>query len=264
MEAGEAMKVSITYIISKFAAAGITFSLFYLVSLMISNWDFASSNDLLKNPYIWLCFFGYAVISSILIDYLLKRNGKTSWFYSFIYYTIASVVIWLLLFLPSISDFFYYLAMVLYAGFITVWCSWAYLVVYRLIKRRSGLSIGLMVVSLLFLLAILFFQPSIQNGWQQSTTENSYHASFDLFSGEEKIEVDLEGERIYQITLNWSISEGGHGWKVRGKDDYVKLEETDTATQYLLHTTYAGPYYFFVSGNKAKGNVDVSWVEVIR
>ncbi|MDL4841107.1 hypothetical protein [Aquibacillus rhizosphaerae] len=256
------MKLSISYIVTKFAAAGVTLSLFYVVNLVLSGWDLSSVNGMLSNPYIWLAFFGYAVVSSTFIDYLLKKsNGSRPWVRKPLYYTVASILIWLVLFLPSFTDFFNYLFLVLYASFFTVLCAWTYMLVYDFLQRRR-LSLILLIVSLSFLLSIVIIQPSIQIGWRETVTDNSYHASFERFSGEEKEGMQLEGNQTYLISVNWNIQSGGYGWKVRDENGFANLEQTDVEYQTLLHTTYNGPYYFYINGNDAKGSVEVFWKEV--
>ncbi len=99
--------------------------------------------------------------------------------------------------------------------------------------------------------------------WVETKTENSFEASFQHFTGEHKVPIELKRGDILEFTIESRIE------NPNGYIDEVKMaSEFQEEENYLAPTgpnTYhfaaikTGTYYIIVSGNQLKGNLKIDW-----
>lgn len=99
--------------------------------------------------------------------------------------------------------------------------------------------------------------------WVETKTENSFEASFQHFTGEHKVPIELKRGDILEFTIE-SRAENPNGYM----EDVKMASEFQEEEKYLVSngpSTYqfaaikTGTYYIIVSGNNLKGKLRIDW-----
>ncbi|RXJ15946.1 hypothetical protein ETJ91_18730 [Bacillus albus] len=99
--------------------------------------------------------------------------------------------------------------------------------------------------------------------WVETKTENSFEASFQHFSGEHKVPIELKRGDILEFTIE-SRTENPDGYigdikmasEFQEEENYLASVGPDT---YHFAAIKTGTYYIIVSGNQLKGKLKINW-----
>ncbi|WP_146548539.1 hypothetical protein [Rummeliibacillus suwonensis] len=89
-------KKMFSYCVSKFAAAGFLFFLFFLIVFFSSDMKMYQTVEGVSNHVLWTFIFGYGILASIFIDWLIKKYSVTQLKTKIELYVVAGFAIFLL------------------------------------------------------------------------------------------------------------------------------------------------------------------------
>ncbi|MBP3970473.1 hypothetical protein KAF80_15675 [Bacillus sp. WL1] len=99
--------------------------------------------------------------------------------------------------------------------------------------------------------------------WIETKTDNSFEASFQHFSGEHKVPIELKRGDILEFTIE-SQAENSNGYigdikmasEFQEEENYLAPAGPNT---YHFAAIKTGTYYIIVSGNQLKGKLKIDW-----
>ncbi|OTW69280.1 hypothetical protein BK727_27850 [Bacillus thuringiensis serovar roskildiensis] len=99
--------------------------------------------------------------------------------------------------------------------------------------------------------------------WVETKTDNSFEASFQHFSGEHKVPIELKRGDILEFTIE-SRAENKDGYmgdvkmasEFQEEENYLASVGPNT---YHFAAIKTGTYYIIVSGNQLKGKLKINW-----
>ncbi|MGR6009796.1 hypothetical protein ACT7CZ_24510, partial [Bacillus cereus] len=99
--------------------------------------------------------------------------------------------------------------------------------------------------------------------WVERKTDNSFEASFQHFSGEHKVPIELKRGDILEFTiesrtdnLNGYIGDIKMASEFQEEENYLAPAGPNT---YHFAAIKTGTYYIIVSGNQLKGKLKIDW-----
>ena len=110
---------------------------------------------------------------------------------------------------------------------------------------------------------INFIDVTQKDQWTEKRTQNSFEASFQHFSGEHKIPIELKRGDILEFTIE-SPSENPNGYmgdikmasEFQEEENYLASAGPNT---YHFAAIKTGTYYIIVSGDQLKGKLKIDW-----
>ncbi|PQZ56631.1 MULTISPECIES: PPC domain-containing protein [Bacillus] len=253
-----------SYILTKLTA---TFLLLLLISTLLLTTSqqtlysfLAGLRELLYVPFIPLLAL-YAIFCSICIDKLnLKTHTRLKrlclyifcgylFFLPFLIFKEAALIQFLFLgSIGAVCSLFFYLCTVIATKF-----NWIQYFV------PSIMLIIFITINLIDLAKI----GTSKEQWIETKTENSFEASFQHFSGEHKVPIELKRGDILEFTVE-SPSENPNGYMrdIRMASEFEEEENylaSNGPNTYQFAAIKTGTYYIIVSGNKLKGKLKIDW-----
>ena len=253
-----------SYILTKLTA---TFLLLLLISTLLLTTSqqtlysfLAGLRELLYIPFVPI-LAAYAIFCSICIDKLKLKTYtrlKTLCLYIFCGYLFslpflifkeASLIQFLFLgSIGAICSLFFYLCTVIATKF-----KWIPYFVP---------SIMLIIFITINLIDIEKFGTSKEQ-WVETQTDNSFEASFQHFSGEHKVPIELKRGDILEFTIE-SRTDNSNGYigdikmasEFQEEENYLAPAGPNT---YHFAAIKTGTYYIIVSGNQLKGKLKIDW-----
>ncbi|MBS4200814.1 hypothetical protein KHA93_14355 [Bacillus sp. FJAT-49732] len=245
------MKNTISYLIKKLAGAGFSLSIFFLFMLSTSNIDMYRFSKDISNPLLWLAFFGYGFICSIIIDFILSKFSQNNLSTKVILYVVAGF---------SIFIIFGFNLFTIIAGTIGAIAALLFYFGTVIANQKSVIKyIFAFVMPILFLI-IMNIDFTVKKQWSEVKKETSYSASFDYFNGEQQIPIKAkEGQTIsFSIEMN-NDNGGGHGHHILNEKGKLvpMIESTEKNMKFSVEKT--GVYRVVVTGDDLKGSFSVDW-----
>ena len=253
-----------SYILTKLTA---TFLLLLLISTLIlatnqpTLYSFlAGLRELLYVPFVPILAV-YAIFCSICIDKLKLKTYtklKTLLLYIFCGY---------LFFIPFLifkeADFIQFL----FLGSIGAVCSLSFYLCTVIATKFKWIQY--FVPSIMFIIFITINLVDLERfgtskeQWVETKTDNSFEASFQHFSGEHKVPIELKRGDILEFTIE-SRSENPDGYMgaVKMASEFQEEENYLDSTgpnTYHFAAIKTGTYYIIVSGNQLKGKLKIDW-----
>lgn len=232
----------------KLIAAGFSFTVF-VVYLFIAHMNMFEFSHMLKEPLLWLAFYGYGISCSLIIDGILKLKRVN--IKSYILYCFFG-------FIPFIF-FDTHLIFILIAGSVGVIAAILFFIGIKYITKSKIASILFSIILPLLLIFISTQDFTKQENWNSTRHDSSFEATFSYFNGEYKIPLDLnQGEMISYNVLFHADNAGGWGYHLENKKgDTVGMNEVGNYLEYDVDED--GTYFIVVRGDQLRGSFTVKW-----
>lgn len=251
------------YLLNKLAALGSLLMFMCLYLLLASEFDLYDFTEYLSDLTLWGLIGGYALIMTILIDFVSYKWIRVTFQTSILLHALAGFIVFLPVYGMNIFS--------VIAGSIGALCACIYAFSYAIIrKRRIGWVLLLMFP---LLLSIRLIDFTIKEGWTEERTNSSFSAEFERFHGRNEIPISLKkGEEITSYLSIEQRNEGGHGFRVldpKGKAVGMEMieEQADTYEEYTniqsdvfqFQAESEGTYRLIVRGHDLEGKIEVNW-----
>lgn len=216
--------------------------------------------ELLYVPFVPI-LAAYAIFCSICIDNLSLHTYtrlKTLCLYIFCGY---------LFFLPLLLFKEADLIEFLFLGSIGAICSLFFYLCTVIATKLKWIQCVMPGIMLIIFITINFIDlekiGTSKEQWVETKTENSFEASFQHFSGEHKVPIELKRGDILEFTIE-SRAENPDGYigdikmasEFQEEENYLASVGPDT---YHFAAIKTGAYYIIVSGNQLKGKLKIHW-----
>lgn len=244
------IKQVLPYLYSKLIGAGFSLSIFALYLLVMTSFNMFEFVETASSTVLWIFFYGYGIICSVLIDGLLRVFPSMKR-YSILLYILAGCVVFFVLYKDS-------LVYVLIAGPIGSLVAVLFFVGMKLFIYRPKWA-WLFAFAIPLCVAIsLTMDFTEKQKWTAERTKSSFQVSFTYFDGIHKIPFQLEkGEKLlFNIEFE---SEGGRGYSIENESgEKVPMESHEAKMMVKAETK--GKYYIVVRGHHlSSGSFRVRW-----
>jgi hypothetical protein len=240
------------YLLTKFAGAGFSIFIYFLVILMSAEFDMY---DIVENfnqtKMLWFIFYAYGITCSIVIDGLTTRVKKFHQTTKIVLYIVAGFAYFLV---RGVNPF------TLFAGAVGAIFSLLFYLETIFSKKNVWRRWLFAVVIPLFLITLLSIDFTTKKQWNETRTDNSFQATFSYFHGKHEIPVHLEQGDTLTFTIEFHPTNGGgYGYHVRNKENqYVGITELGENTRSITAKD-TGTYYIVVTGHHLSGRITVEW-----
>ena len=217
------------------------------------------------NKILWAFVYGYGILVSMFIDWLIKKYAVTKIKTIIGYYAIAGFGIFLILgFIVNIisADFLNleFLVYAILAGIVGAFCALIFFLgtfIFNYSKIFKYIFAFLVPIGLFIIMSKDY---TIKKNWESIQNENSYAASFSYFNGQYEIPIDVKKGQTVKITQQFhSENGGGHGFHIKDdKNRYVDTQLIDD-DQSKFEVKKTGVYRAVVTGAEVSGSFYVSW-----
>ncbi|ARK32646.1 hypothetical protein [Halalkalibacter krulwichiae] len=240
----------------KVAGAGFSITILFIISFLITGRELYEFVETISHWSLWLLFFGYGVICSIVIDFLcsnvFKRDLKV------LLYILAGYGCFLIFGLNYVT---------IIAGTVGALCALIFYGGLTLAERSKAFTYLCAFVLPILFLALIQFDFTEKKQWEAVQTDSSFHATFHYFNGRHHIPIAVEDGKTVQFQVKFTVENGAsHGYHVRDEaGDLVGMTETSEDSQ-LINVEDPGIYHIVVTGRHLEGSVQVDWeiVEAFR
>lgn len=205
--------------LEKLIGASFSISIFFIIMFISSSFNLFEFHHTVTEPAFWMIFFGYGLISSLVIDVI----GK--FIHSF---SLAKQILLYILFGYLIFAVFMPIDFALLAGTVGALFSLLFLLGKEKLKPARWYSWFVFAVPLACL-AMMPFDHTSKVGWHEVVEDSSVEVTYDYFYGEHLIPIHgAQGEKIY-FMVEHQISEDdiyGYGVSVYNEDgDYAGMND---------------------------------------
>lgn len=230
-------------LLGQLIGASFSITIFFIIIFTSNNFNLFGFHELISNPTVWILFFGYGLMSSIVIAFIGRYIPR--------YSSIKQVLLYILFgYLP----FFVWMptAFALFAGTIGAFFSLLFLLGEEKFNPSKWYSWIILVIPLVCLLMIPLDFTS-KTGWNEIRGDTSVKVEYDFFNGEHLIPIHGEkGEKIYfnvehdfRHGSNYGMTlydeNGNHeGMNVEEDDDVSSLDFEKETTKYIAVTATDG------------------------
>lgn len=240
----------INYLTSKLVGAGFSIVMFVIIFTIQSSLDLFELSEILSNPWIWIAFYGYALLSSFIIDWIAS---KSSWAkrWSLLLHIMAGFMI----FFPFIG----FWITVLIAGPVGAGAALIFFLGMKHVSRNKWTALIFALILPIVLLIVSITDFTKKEDWNEISQPTSYEATFSYFNGEHKIPVTLKKgeELLFDVDFNLK-NEAGWGQHLENiKGKYMPMDEREG--RFAFTAKAGGEYYIVVGGHHAKGSFTVNW-----
>ncbi|KMN42806.1 PPC domain-containing protein [Bacillus paramycoides] len=250
-----------SYILTKLTAA-------CLLSLLLTSLTLSGGSGLTRYKFLTglhellftlstLVIVSYAILCSVFIDKVKFKNHST--LKKVCLYILCGYLFFLPFLIFKETNFLF----VLFAGSIGAIFSVFFYLCTLITKKFIWIGYIIPIVILITLITINFVDVTQKEQWTEKRTQNSFEASFQHFSGEHKIPIELKRGDILEFTIE-SPSENPNAYmgdikmssEFQEEENYLASNGPNT---YQFAAIKTGTYYIIVSGNKLKGKLKVDW-----
>ncbi|QUW20491.1 hypothetical protein JSQ81_11525 [Sporosarcina sp. Marseille-Q4063] len=207
----------ISGLLEKLIGASFSISIFFIIMFIGSGFNLFEFHNTVTVPALWMIFFGYGMISSLVIDVIGKFIPTFSFGKQLLLYLLFGYLIFVV-FMP--------IEFALLAGTVGAFFSFLFLLGKEILKPARWYSWLVFVVPLACL-AIMPFDHTSKVGWHEVADDSSVEVTYDYFYGEHLIPIHgSHGEKIYFV-VDHQISDGyGYGVSVYNEDgDYAGMND---------------------------------------
>jgi len=237
-------------LLERIIGASFSISIFFIVIISSSGFNFFEFHELITIPAIWALFFGYGIISSIFIDVIGKFipnfTGKQILLYFLIGYPLFLVL------MP--------IEYALIAGTIGGFFSLLFLFGKEKLKPLKWYSWIVIVIPLVCLVMIPMDHTS-KVGWNEVTGDTFVEVEYEYFNGEHLIPIHGEqGERIYFDVEHHFKNGNSYGMSLYDENgDYAGMNEENDDVSSVDFKKTATKYIVVQAINGEQGQFRVRW-----
>ena len=211
--------VVMSYLLEKLIGASFSISIFFIILFIGSGFNLFEFQDTVKVPALWMIFFGYGIISSLVIDFI----GKFMRPFSFVKQLLLYILFGYLIFVVMMSIEF-----VLIAGTVGALFSFLFLLGKEKLKPSKWYSWLVFAVPLACL-AMMPFDHTSKVGWHELVGDSSVEVEYDYFNGEHLIPIHgAQGEKIYFVVKHQISGDDSYGYGMSVYDeggDYAGMND---------------------------------------
>ncbi len=238
------------YLLEKLSASGFIWFVFCVVMLIGAGGDLYEFADSVRNAVLWAVFFGYAVISSMLIDLIYTISPIRGQKSKIILYIASGYLIFLL----SGDLMFGLIAGTVGAAFALLFFAAAQFLKKDFLKYLFGLAVPFII------LAVSQMDFTEKQGWESKRTYSSYTATFDYFNGRHEIPIRLmKGETVLFSVEVKSENGGGYGYHVETENGEIEGVRLISDGKMSFVAEEMGKYQIVMEGHNLEGMIFVDW-----
>lgn len=233
---------------TKLVGAGFSFFVFITFFAMTYDVNAFALSEILASPWLWVAFYGYAILCSFVIDGIGKRwpmrNGWT-----IVLYCIAGTVIFFFL-----VGFW---ATVFVAGPIGIGMALCFYFGMRVVRRSKWISFIFALIVPIVFLVVSMTDFTKKRDWEAEQTETNFEAEFSYFNGEHKIPIQLHEEDVLTFKVDFR-TDGGNGFHFENKKG-AKQPMNEKGDWLVFEAEASGEYFIVIRGDRSNGSVSVDW-----
>ncbi|WP_146551486.1 MULTISPECIES: hypothetical protein [Rummeliibacillus] len=244
-------KKMVSYCVSKFAAAGFLFFLFFLIVFFSSDMKMYQTVEGVSNHVLWTFIFGYSILASIFIDWLIKKYSVTQLKTKIELYAVAGFAIFLLFGLSMYT---------VIAGTVGIFCALIFYLGTVLSTHSRIFKYIFAIVVPITLFVLISRDYTIKKNWKALQKDNSYAASFDYFNGRQEIPIKaVKGQTMILTRQFHAENGGGHGFHIVDEEGRYVGVQSISEDRMKMNVKKAGIYRAVVTGDEVAGSFYISW-----
>jgi hypothetical protein len=231
--------------------ASFSISIFLTIMIASSGFNLFEFHNLITTPAIWAMFFGYGLISSVLIDFIGKFIPNFSTGKKVLLYVLFGYLIFLV-FMP--------IEYALIAGTVGAFFSLLFLLGKEKLRPSRWYSWIVFIVPLVCL-AMIPFDYTSKVEWNEVTGNQFVEVAYEYFNGEHSIPIHGEqGEKIYFDIKHHFRSGYSYGVSVHDESgDNVGMNEEYNDVLSVDFKEEATKYIVVRAINGSEGEFQVKW-----
>ncbi|WP_157888147.1 hypothetical protein [Bacillus marinisedimentorum] len=238
------------YLLEKFSASGFIWFVFSMAMLIGAEGDLYDFADSVSHGMLWAAFFGYAILSSMIIDFLYAKLPFSAPKIKMLLYIAAGYLIFMLS-----GD----LIFALIAGSVGAVFSLLFYAATRFLKK-DALKYVFAIAVPLTVLAMSQMDFTEKEGWESRRTSSSYTATFEYFNGRHEIPIRLlKGETVLFSVDVKSENGGGYGYHVETGTGELKGVSRLSDEKMSFVAEEAGKYRIVMEGHSLEGMIFIDW-----
>jgi hypothetical protein len=249
-------------LLEKLIGASFSISIFFIIMFSSSGFNLFEFHELITTPAIWALFFGYGIISSIVIDFIGKFIPNFSSGKQILLYFLFGYILFLVL-MP--------IEYTLIAGTVGAFFSLLFLLGEKL-KPLKWYSWIVFVIPLVCLIMIPLDHTS-KIGWKEVARDTFVEVAYEYFNGEHLIPVHGEqGEQIYfdvkhhfnngnSYGLSLYDENGDYAGMNEESGDVLSVDFKQTATKYIVVRAINGNQGQFQVKWWKEGEAEPAWTK---
>lgn len=219
----------------------------------------------ISNKMLWVFVYGYGILASMLIDWLIKKYAVTNIKRIIGFYAIAGFSIFLILgFIVNIiaADTFNldFLSYAILAGIVGAFCALIFYLGTFILNYSKIFKFIFAFLVPITLFIIMSRDYTVKKNWESVQHENSYAASFSYFNGRYEIPIEAKKGQIVKITQQFHAENGGgHGFYMEDENNRSVAIQLIDDDQSKFEVKKTGVYRVGVTGDEVSGSFYVSW-----
>lgn len=242
---------TITYLISKFAGAGLLLFVIAIYLLTSSKFDMYKFVEDISNGFFWIIIFGYGILCSLMIDFVILKFPKVGFKTKLLLYIVAGfgffIITWNVYFILFAGTIGAICALIFYAG---TWIS---------SRFRSFRYIFSIVIPLVILI-LLWVDFTEKEQWVDVKNDTSYIATFAYFNGKHEIPIEAKSGQTVHLSHQFTpTNDGGHGFHVLNEQNKLVGMTEVSGDEFNWKVEDAGVYRIVVTGDDVSGEFMVTW-----
>ncbi|WHY79886.1 hypothetical protein QNH20_12375 [Neobacillus sp. WH10] len=194
------------YILNKLAALGLLVFIMCIYIILGTGFDLYEFTVSLSNINVWGLICGYALVMTVLIDFVRYKWREFTFKTSILLHCLAGFIV----FFPIMGINLFSLI----AGSVGALCAFIYAFsCYFLEKKKQLVWISLLVFPLLLCIRLIDF--TIKENWIEEKTKTSFSAEFERFNGKNEIPISLKkGDVVTSFISFDQMNGGGYGYHI--------------------------------------------------
>jgi len=245
----------IRYITFKLAGAGYSIFFLWLFLLLLTEFKWYESFTAMNEIKGWIIIYGYGVLCSIIIDFIVNYIPSKKSFIKLLLYAAAGFAFF---FFSTGKEWI--IIMGVFGVIFSLIFYWGTII---LPKRRKAMLLFAFIIPLLLFTSMKILLADKKVSFHDVISSHSYEAKFDYFNGNQEIPIYLkEGQKLVFVFV-WNttpVGNGGatghHGLKPNGQ--YASLHQRSD-NKYEIHAEEEGIYKLVANADRLKGSFTVSW-----
>lgn len=238
-------------LLAKLIGASFSISIFFIIMFVGSGFNLFQFHNTVTEPALWIVFFGYGIVSSLIIDVIGKILPPFSLAKQIVFYIFFGYLIFLA-FMP--------IAFALIAGTVGALFSFLFLLGKEKLKPSKWYSWMVFAVPLACL-GMIPFDHTSKSGWHEVVGDSSVEVEYDYFNGEHSIPIHgAQGEKIYFVVEHLFSTGDSYGISVNDQaGNFVGMSE-ESIDVYSMEFEEESTKYIVVEAIDGKrGGFQVKW-----
>ncbi|GAB3806905.1 hypothetical protein [Virgibacillus kimchii] len=241
----------ISRLLENLIGASFSISIFFIIMISSSGFNLFEFHNLITTPAIWALFFGYGLISSVVIDFIGKFIPNFSSGKQILLYILFGYLIFLIL-MP--------IEYLLIAGTVGAFFSLLFLLGKEKLKPLKWYSWIVFVVPLVCFVMIPLDHTS-KVGWNEVIGDKFVEVEYEYFNGEHLIPIHgQQGQQIYFDVEHHFSNGNSYGISLYDENgDHVGMNEESNDVLSVEFKKATTKYIVVRAINGNQGQFQVKW-----